>query len=241
MTPLFIMVGADKGGVGKTTVARILLDFLDATGVKSRSFDTESPEGDLRRFRKSAEVVDISKVGDQMKVFDAPPADAITVIDIRAGLLSPTLKALNDAGMLEDVKKGLVEMVILHVLGSSVSSLNEIVAASKALGGSAKHLLVKNTISENGLGELGEDPRYVELLKKMEAVTVNVPQLTDIACQKIQQTGCSFTEFARDADEMGKPSPNSRMLRGYVKSWMQTVWCEFQRVGLDDMVKKRAG
>jgi len=34
--PVVIVVGADKGGVGKTTVARTLLDYFSANNVATR-------------------------------------------------------------------------------------------------------------------------------------------------------------------------------------------------------------
>ena len=38
--PVVIVVGADKGGVGKTTVSRTLLDYFSANNVPTRAFDT---------------------------------------------------------------------------------------------------------------------------------------------------------------------------------------------------------
>src|SRR5215208_2187553 len=101
--PVVIVVGADKGGVGKTTVSRTLLDYFAANNVETRAFDTESPRGTLKRFHPEVtEVVDATQVGDQMKIFDTlGNAQAkVTVIDVRAGLLSPTLKALSEIGLL---------------------------------------------------------------------------------------------------------------------------------------------
>jgi len=49
--PAVIIVGADKGGVGKTTVARTLLDYFTAHQIPTRAFDTEAPRGTLKRFR----------------------------------------------------------------------------------------------------------------------------------------------------------------------------------------------
>ena len=101
--PTVILVGADKGGVGKTTVARTLLDYFGAHHVPVRAFDTESPRGTLKRFHAdSTEVVDVTSVADQMKIFDTlGSADArVTVIDVRAGLLSETLQVLTDIGFL---------------------------------------------------------------------------------------------------------------------------------------------
>ena len=58
--PAVILVGADKGGVGKTTVARTLLDYFGAHHTPTRAFDTESPRGTLKRFHPDVtEVVDV--------------------------------------------------------------------------------------------------------------------------------------------------------------------------------------
>src|SRR6185437_4340761 len=83
--PAVILVGADKGGVGKTTVSRALLDYFLAHNIPTRAFDTEAPKGTLRRFHPDVtEVVDITSTPDQMKIFDTlSSADAkVTVIDI---------------------------------------------------------------------------------------------------------------------------------------------------------------
>src|SRR5678816_2129957 len=88
--PVVIVVGADKGGVGKTTVSRTLLDYFSANNVQTRAFDTESPRGTLKRFHPDiTEIVDMTTTADQMKIFDTlNSGPAVTVIDVRAGLLS---------------------------------------------------------------------------------------------------------------------------------------------------------
>lgn len=237
--PLFILVGADKGGVGKTTVCRALIDFIEASGVQTRIFDSETPEGDLKRFNKAAKIIDIAKVTDQMEVFDNLHPEIVTIVDVRANMLSPTLKALDDSGMLDDVRTGKVGFAILHVLGNSVASLNEILSIYGKLGTGAKHFLVENAITETGLGELAEDPRYVTALKNAESVTVHVPRLTDVVNDKIQQVGGSFVEFCREKTPGGDASPFSRIQRGYANTWLQKIWGEFGRVGIGDLVRSR--
>ena len=34
MKPMVLMIGADKGGVGKTTIARTMLDYLAARRIR---------------------------------------------------------------------------------------------------------------------------------------------------------------------------------------------------------------
>src|SRR5450755_3492736 len=59
--PVVIVVGTDKGGVGKTTVSRTLLDYFDGNNIPTRAFDTESPRGTLKRFHPDVtEIVDMT-------------------------------------------------------------------------------------------------------------------------------------------------------------------------------------
>src|SRR5437879_7974793 len=129
--PAVIIVGADKGGVGKTTVARTLLDYFTAHQVPTRAFDTEVPRGTLKRFHPDlTDVVDVTHVPDQMRIFDTlnAAAAAVTVIDVRAGLLSPTLRALRDIGFIEAAKKGQITFAVFHFLGPTIASLAAIAA-----------------------------------------------------------------------------------------------------------------
>ena len=71
MKPSVILVGADKGGVGKTTVARAALDYLASNNVITRAFDTEFPRGTLHRFHPhETNIVDLTSTSDQMRILD---------------------------------------------------------------------------------------------------------------------------------------------------------------------------
>ena len=97
MKPVVLLIGADKGGVGKTTVTRTVLDYLALKNMPARAFDAEHPRGTLKRFHPvSTDVIDITDVADQMKMLDTLHTSdvKVSVIDIRAGLLSGTLQAL---------------------------------------------------------------------------------------------------------------------------------------------------
>jgi len=153
--PVVILVGGDKGGVGKTTVARTLVDHFGANQTPTRAFDTDSPRGTLKRFHPDVtEVVDVTSASDQMKIFDTlGSADAkVTVIDVRAGLLSPTLQSLSNIGFLESVKKGQIAFALFHILGPSITSLEEIAETGRFVG-DANHFLVKNHINETSFFE----------------------------------------------------------------------------------------
>jgi hypothetical protein len=229
--PVLFLIGADKGGVGKTTIARALIDYLAYRKVPVRIFDTEHPKGDLRAFHPEADVIDFAAVKDQMKVFDGVATDAVTVVDIRAGVLSPMLQTLNDAHFLDDVRSGEIIMCVLHVLGPSLASLAEVAEVTKMIGGGARHLIVMNHTNDTQF-DLAQDPRYTEVLRLMAPGTVNVSKLTEFACEIVQKYAVSFSAFIR-----GEGPPGGRLLRGKVRHWLESVWAEFDRVGIPNMLR----
>ncbi|MBI3705678.1 MAG: hypothetical protein HY244_17935 [Rhizobiales bacterium] len=236
--PAVIIVGADKGGVGKTTVARTLLDYFGAHQTPIRAFDTESPRGTLKRFHPDAtEVVDVTSVPDQMKIFDTlGSAQAkVTVIDVRAGLLSSTLQALSDIGFLESAKKGQITFAVFHILGPSIASLQEISETARFVG-DANYFLVKNHINDTSFFEW--DPatynHYFKQIKGAEEITV--PKLNEMACEQVELSSVPFVSFVANKNAKGEPASNSFVLRGYVRHWLGNVWAEYDRVKLIELV-----
>jgi hypothetical protein len=204
-TPLVILIGADKGGVGKTTVARIAADYMQARGATARTYDTELGRGDLVRFAPTANVVDIATTRGQMAIFDT--LEGVTLVDIRAGEFSKTLRALDEAKLLDDVRSGALNLVLLHVLGPTDRSFGEVGETAAIIGGSTRHFVVKNFINEGDFDELEKDGRFASQMRQMAQKTVVVPHLTADACDALQKLGVSFDAFARDSSQ-------SRMLRG---------------------------
>jgi hypothetical protein len=210
--PLLIVVGADKGGVGKTTVARAVCDYLTVhrriPSAVQRVWDTEAPAGDLQRFWPAADIVDVATVTGQMRVFDR--VSGVVVIDIRAGLMSETLRTVVDAGLLDDVRRGTVNMALLHVLGPTIASYMEVDAAAKMLGHGAKHFIVKNYINETEYAGWGADPRFAAIFQHMSGTTVQVPHLAAAAVEVVQERGVGFCTYSNDAEQ-------SAVLRGRVR------------------------
>jgi hypothetical protein len=239
--PAVILVGADKGGVGKTTVARTLLDYFGAHNTPTRAFDTESPRGTLKRFHPSVtEVVDVTSIPDQMKIFDTlGNAEAkVTVIDVRAGLLSPTLQALNDIGFIESAKKGQITFAVFHILGPSIASLQEIAETARFVG-DASYFLVKNHINDTSFFEW--DPAtynsYFKQIKGVEEITI--PKLNEMACEQVEVASVPYVSFVANKNAKNEAANYSFVLRGYVRHWLGNVWAEYDRVKLVDLVSPK--
>jgi hypothetical protein len=240
--PTVIVVGADKGGVGKTTVSRTLLDYFTAHHIPTRAFDTESPKGTLKRFHPdNTDIVDATSVPDQMRIFDtlSTTDSSITVIDVRAGLLSPTLRSLRDIGFLDAAKKGQLTFVIFHILGSNIASLNEI-EETTAFTADAKYFLVKNFINNTSFFEWDQATHSSYFKRFKDAIEITIPKLNEMAFEQVELSSVPFLTFVANKGPKGEAANYSFVLRGYVRHWLGNVWGEYDRIKLNDIVASGA-
>jgi hypothetical protein len=237
--PVVIVVGADKGGVGKTTVSRTLLDYFEVNHIPTRAFDTESPRGTLKRFHPDiTEIVDVTTTSDQMQIFDTlnGTSPLVTAIDVRAGLMSPTLASLRDIGFLDAVRSGEIIFGVFHMLGPSIASLEEIAATAAYMKG-AKYFLVKNFLNDTRFFEWDKTTHNFYFRKLQDAVEpLTIPKLNEMACEQVEIASVSFLRFIANKDANGAAANYSFVLRGYVRHWLTNVWSEFDRIKLTDLV-----
>ncbi len=205
MKPTVILVGADKGGVGKTTVSRVLLDYLASHNVLTRAFDTESPRGTLMRFHPDAtEIVDITSTTDQMRVLDTLSTSQVkvSVIDTRAGGFGTALRALQEVGFLDAAAAGEFNFLVFHLLGPSIASLDEIAEVAPFVT-NARYFLVKNYINETTFFEWDPSTYSAYFNKVKCAGEIIVPKLNATAFEQVEIAAVPFSTFVQNRTREG--------------------------------------
>ena len=234
MKPTLILVGADKGGVGKTTMSRSLLDYFARKNILTRAFDTENPRGSLRRFYPSTtEVIDLGNVAHQMKVLDTMETAnvPVTVVDLKAGNLSYSLDLFERIGVLEAARNNVFNLGLVHVVGPSIASLDEIGEISKYLQG-VQYVVACNSINETNFFEWDETThrKYFSAIPK--AQEINIPKLNEMAYEQVDLSGVTFKDFIDNRAADGAAGKFSFVLRGYVRKWCNEIDAEYARVPL---------
>ena len=225
--PAVVVVGADKGGVGKTTVSRTLLDYFSANNVPTRAFDTEHPRGTLKRFHPDiTEIVDITL---------NTVSPSVTVIDVRAGLLSPALASLRDIGFLDAARSGQITFAVFHILGPSIASLDEIAETANFMSG-AKYFLVKNFINDTQFFQWDQATYNSYFHRIKDATDLTIPKLNEMAFEQVEVASVPFLKFVANKGPHDEAANYSFVLRGYVRHWLANVWSEFDRIKLTDIV-----
>ncbi|MEL6948059.1 MAG: hypothetical protein AAFO73_10545 [Pseudomonadota bacterium] len=229
-----ILVGADKGGVGKTTVSRALLDFLERHNVLARAFDTENPRGTLSRFYpQKAEIIDLANVADQMKILDTMDscAETVTVVDLKAGNLSAALDTFDRIGVLQAARDGMFDLALMHVVGPSIASLDEMNEVAKYTNG-LNYVVARNFINETNFFEWDEKTYTKYFARLPNAREIEVPKLNEMAYEQVDLAGVTFSDFVANKTAKGADADFSFVLRGYVRKWMSDIDGEFGELEL---------
>jgi hypothetical protein len=234
MKPTLILVGADKGGVGKTTVSRALLDFFARKNVLTRAFDTENPRGTLKRFYPAiSEIIDLGNVAHQMKVLDTMETAnvPVTVVDLKAGNMSYALDMFDRIGVLEAARAGVFNLGLFHVIGPSIASLDEIAEIAKYMPG-VNYVVARNFINETNFFEwdAATQRKYFAAIPKAQEIAV--PKLNEMAYEQVDLAGVTFKDFIENHAADGSPGKFSFVLRGYVRKWCSEIDEQFAHVKL---------
>jgi hypothetical protein len=220
-----ILVGADKGGVGKTMISRLLIDWIGSRPSPFTVFDTESAldgKTSLRRFRSEAKVADIGTVAGQMQIFDDLERGGLSLVDMRAGMLSQTLRTMRNAGLLDQADAGRVQMTVVHVLGSSTQSMSEVVDVSAMLGGDSAHVILENHANDGQFFKWDESMRATLFQSVSPAAHIAIPHLDAQAGEDVDRRGLGFQTYV-------STDGSSDYLRRVVRHWSK-VSCK----ALDD-------
>ena len=232
MKPTLILVGADKGGVGKTTISRALLDFFARKNVLTRAFDTENPRGTLKRFYPAmTEIIDLGNVAHQMKVLDTLESAnvPVTLVDLKAGNMSYALDMFERIGVLEAARGGVFNLGLFHVIGPSIASLDEMAEISKYMKG-VQYVVTRNFINDTNFFEWDQatTSKYFAAIPKSQEI--DIPKLNEMAYEQVDLAGVTFKDFIENRGASGQPGKFSFVLRGYVRKWCSEIDEEFARV-----------
>lgn len=202
LSPRLIIVGADKGGVGKTFVARTLMEFLPG----ARAVDTEATKG-LSRFYPTATVLDADKIDDQMRLFDAMPP--LTLVDMGAGQLLRSLRSMRELGLLEDTKAGRLDLTVVQPLGPNSQSADELVEVAAQLD-AANHYTLRNMVSPDSQFFAFNEVMFAAMDVRSLGT---LPHLDDRAAEAIDSRHQTFHAFEAD-------DGNSFTLRRRLTFWL---------------------
>src|SRR5512146_1597963 len=197
--PRLILTHGEKGGVGKTTVARVIADFLNARNANFRAFDAEGATGQLLRFHPSeTAAVNVANAASIAPVLDyvmEPGAKRLALVDLGARSGEEVKNWLYRGGALEEAEAARLGITVVYVLGGAVDSVGHLKECFGALGRDMNYLIVKN-YGVAGKFDVYDQSNVRKDLLAVGAREIAFPALDGSVYQTVDRASLAFSAFA---------------------------------------------
>ncbi len=224
-------IGGEKGGVGKSLVARIVAQYFIDHEIPFIGFDTDRSHGALMRFyagHASPVLVDRYEALDAIIEAAAEQPERRVLVDLAAQTHDPLLQWMDDAGVVNLADELGLRLVYWHVMDAGKDSVDLLKKLLDRFGTGLSYVLVRNQVRGNDFSVLeqsGEQSRALALGAKV----VTIRKLHEAAINKIDSASSSFWK-ARNADQ--DLTGLGLMDRQRVKMWLRDAYREIDDVGV---------
>ncbi len=216
-TPLYI-VASQQPRVGKTLIARLLIEFFDTGGHLVAGYDLDPREPTLAGyFPKLVETVDIADTQGQMALFDRLLADnrQTTVIDLGYGRFDQFFKVMAEIGFEREALRCGIEPIVLFVTDSAPTTARSYTDLRRRLPQTV-FIPVHNEATAFMFVPQKFPP------SRAECAVVRIPRLSPIVRGVIDRPGFSFGAYM--VNQPGGPTE--------VHTWISTIFAEFRDLEL---------
>jgi hypothetical protein len=204
------LIGGEKGGVGKSLVARVLAQYLIDKELPFIGFDTDRSHGALMRFYAgyaSPVVVDSFEALDHIVEAAVEQPERRILVDLAAQTHDPLVKWMDESGVLDLADETGIVVTYWHVMDSGKDSVDLLTKLLDRFGTGVRYVLVRNQIRGNDftvLDHSGEQARAQQL----GAQVITVKKLHDGVINKIDAASSSFWN-AKSAQESSVKARNT--------------------------------
>ncbi|MEN8446388.1 MAG: division plane positioning ATPase MipZ [Cyanobacteria bacterium J06555_13] len=203
-----IWVTGGKGGVGKSTFARGLLDILVDAGVNVAAFDGDPSNAQLFRYYKDVgkgvQRIELDTKGEAdvlLNDMDAQKAD-IFLVDVAAGGSQALLDLEDDIGLISEAMEMGYRFSVVSVMSRIKDSVNLLRASLEMTEDfDVQHVAVKNLyFGDENRFSLFDDSKTEARLKEGGGVVVEMPDLFDDTYELLDKLNLPFRSMLNDED-----------------------------------------
>jgi len=220
--PRLILTHGEKGGVGKTTVARVIADYLRSRETPFRAFDAEGGTGQLLRFYPAeTTAVDVSNAANVAPILDYlmdGSAKNLALVDLGARSGEDLRNWLYRGGALEEAADNRLGLTVVYVLGGAIDSVGHLKECFAALGPDVRYVIVKN-LGVASRFEVYDGSKIRAELLRAGASEIVFPPLDSTVYQSVDKASISFADFAEN--QGGRFSYTERR---YCRSWLRDCY-----------------
>lgn len=223
-------IGGEKGGVGKSVVARILAQYFIDRETPFVGFDTDRSHGALLRFYSdfaASAVVDRYEELDRIIEAAIEQPERRIIVDLAAQTRGFVTAWLEESGLLEGSDELGLSLSYWHVMDSGRDSADLLGTLLDQVGGHLQIVVVLNEVRGSDFA-IVESSGAMARAQEAGAKVMTLRRLQDATMQKIDAHSTSFWAATNRGGKDG--SALGVLERQRVKYWLQKAYAEIDRL-----------
>ena len=225
-------IGGEKGGVGKSVVARLLAQYYIDHQIQFQGFDTDRSHQSFRRFYADYAapiIVDHFEGLDHlMNTLEMHP-DAHLIVDLAAQTSAPLAQWIADANLLELLQEMHVTVNFWHVMDDGQDSVDLLDKLITTYSQGANFILVQNKGRGSNFSILHQSSPLKKAIT-LGAYLVEIPKLYDGCMRQIDQANMSFWRAIHDRENANALNLIDRQR---VKMWLKSCYAVLGGLPID--------
>ncbi|MEN9472639.1 MAG: hypothetical protein RLZZ495_728 [Pseudomonadota bacterium] len=225
-------IGGEKGGVGKSVVARLLAQYFIDHECPFVGFDTDRSHTSFTRFYAdyaSPVVVDSYEGLDHIAAVFEENTETSVIVDLAAQTAAPLAHWMQDSDVVALMHSIGVRVNLWHVADAGQDSVVLLENLLATYGDAPNYIVVKNHGRGSDFSQLEASSAYQKVQELGGNTIINLAQLHEASMRKIDKANASFWA----AINTTKGDNALGMLeRQRVKMWLKGAYAEMDALGL---------
>jgi len=222
-----LLIGGEKGGVGKSLVSRALAQYFIDHSMPFVGFDTDRSHGALMRFYAdyaSPILIDRYEALDHIVETAVEQPGIRVLVDLAAQTHAPLVAWMDDSGVLDLAPENALRITYWHVMDTGRDSVDLLRQVLERFHDRLNYVVVRNQLRGNDFSNL-EKSGLLDRLSDLGGRVVEIKQLHQSVIQKIDARDSSFWAAKQSGAEFG--AGLGLMERQRLKTWINNVFAEF--------------
>jgi len=223
-----ILVCGDKGGVGKSTIARTLAEWLATKKVGTLLFDGDDTNPTFTRYLPEAQrLLTKTTKGFEVLINNLEGNTALSLVDLGAGTSLTLVQFAEKTDYIATCSEFAARVTFVFALAPSADSIGLLKLLSESFRSSADYIVCKNEANAGSwtLWE-GSTTRKV-ILEEYGGVELTIPALDPDAYSAVDRLADGGQELTWEKVSSTPEVP--LVSRSYIKRWRDKAFSQFER------------
>jgi hypothetical protein len=225
------LIGGEKGGVGKSMVARLLAQYFIDHQIPFVGFDTDRSHGALMRFYAdfaSPALVDRYEALDRIVETAVEQPGRRVLVDLAAQTNEPLVRWMDESGVLDMADLSGIALFNWHVMDSGRDSVDLLEKLFDRFGQRTRYVIVKNHLRGDDFSQF-EKSGLLDRATALGARLIDIKRLHEPVVQKIDARNASFWAAKNSAPASEGGVGLGLMERQRLKLWLNHAYGEIAK------------